>query len=305
MTAGVRPESRIAAVLLIIALFPASFNLSLVGFMFIPGIAAVIYLWFIGSYAVLIGAIVVSVLAAATVFGYFEGFYMLIGFAIPAVTLASLLERRQGLVKSGLAAMIAPIAALAVNHPTLRRLIEFVTTELQRTMTDPELAAIYSVADYELIVRYLNWMVEAMQTLMPSILLISVATILFAGGVLGIMLVRKQDIFVYGFRNFSRWKIPEWMLAPLALSVVLLLTDVAVLGLIGWNLLFLLFLLYSICGLSVVEYLMRRKKFSLSIRILVYLALFLAQIFAAAVLPLIALFDSHFDYRRLRAKQIG
>jgi hypothetical protein len=50
---------------------------------------------------------------------------------------------------------------------------------------------------------------------------------------------------------------------------------------------------------------MRTRGFPLPVKIVIYLFLFIAQVIAAIVLPLIALFDAKFDFRKIRAKQLG
>jgi uncharacterized protein YybS (DUF2232 family) len=108
-----------------------------------------------------------------------------------------------------------------------------------------------------------------------------------------------------GIRNFPLWKPAEALIIPLGIAGIFVLTEESTLSMIGWNLLFVLFCLYTIFGLSFIEFQMRRRSFPTGIKVAVYLFLFLTQFVAAVVLPLIALFDSKFDFRKVRAKQIG
>jgi hypothetical protein len=305
MPEGIRPEARYAAALVILALYPACVNYSLAFLLFIPGIAAVIFLWLLNDYVRLLPAMLLTLAATFLTFGYIVGLFLLIGFAVPALMEAFMLKRSLGLAKSGLVAMIAPITALALSYPIMREATDIVSAELNRMVADPKFAGLYSAADHELLVEYVKWMTGTIELLLPAILLSFVATIIFAGGILGILLARRKGIFVFGIRNVAMWKLPEWPLFPLAVAAILVLTQATAATVIGWNVLFLLFLLYSLAGLSLAEYLMRHWKLSTPLKILFYVALFLTQVVAAVVLPLAALFDSHFDFRRVRAKRLG
>lgn len=305
MPEGTRPEARYAAALVVMALIPACLNYSLVTLLFIPAIAAVLFLWFTRSYLLMAVSLAATLIAATILFGYVTGLLLMIGFAMPALTISLLMKRNHGLVRSGSAALLPPLLGLGLSYSTVREAMLLVTTEFNRAASDPRVAGLYSVADHDLLIRYVNWVSGAVITLLPALLLTMVAAIIFAGGILGIVLIRRQGMFIYGIEDFAMWKLPEWLLLPLAGSVILLLTDQSLLVAMGWNVLFLLYLLYSICGLSLTEYLMRRWKLTLPLKLLVYVVLFLTQIFAAVLLPLAALFDSHFDFRRVRAKLIG
>lgn len=305
MPEGIRPEARYAAALVILALYPACVNYSLAFLLFIPGIAAVIFLWLLNDYARLFPAMILALAATFLTFGYIAGLFLMIGFAVPAFMEAFMLKRSLGLAKSGLVAMIAPVTAVALSYPIMRKATQIVSAELTRMVSAPKFAGLYSAADHQLLVEYVKWMTETIALLLPAILLAFVATIVFAGGILGILLVRRKGVFVFGIRDMAMWKLPEWLLFPLAAAAILVLTQAGTATVIGWNVLLLLFLLYSLAGLSLAEYMLRHWKLSTPLKILFYVALFLTQIVAAVVLPLAALFDSRFDFRRVRAKRLG
>lgn len=305
MPEGVRPESRYAAALVVIALFPACANFSLATLLFIPGIAAVIYLWFLKSHLLLMAALAISLAATFLVFGFGGGLFLMIGFAAPALLSATMQQRGHGLVRSGFVAMLPPLMALAASYRLLFEATDLVSAELKRMVASPEFAGLNTAADHHLLIEYVNWMTNTIVTLLPSILVATVSFVILAGGALGILLVRRQGIFAFGIKSFTMWKLPEWTLIPLAVAVLFILVEVNTLVIIGWNVLFLLFLLYSLCGLSLVEFLMRRHKLPRAIKVLIYVVLFFTQVIAGVLLPLAALFDSHFDFRRARAKQIG
>ncbi len=305
MPEGIRPETRYAASLAIIALFPASVDYSLAMLLFIGGIAAVLILWYQKAYLLLGLSLVSSTLATTLIFGISKGLFLMIGFAFPALTIALLRRRGWGMAATLGIALLPPVVAMVISYPFWRELVLFMTDELKLTAASSEFTRIYSSAELKLFVDYVNWMADTLLVLFPSLLISLTTAILGVGTLLGNYLIRRSGMFAVPVRSFILWKAPEAILIPMALAVIFVLTEVEILAIIGWNVLFVTFLLYSVCGLSLLEYLVRRFKVPLPVKVLVYLVLFLTQVVAAVGLPLAALFDSHFDFRRVRAKQIG
>jgi len=75
--------------------------------------------------------------------------------------------------------------------------------------------------------------------------------------------------------------------------------------LVADNLLFMLSFIYAVGGLSLIEHLLRKLKLPLLVKILFYFGLLLMQLPGLIVACLAGLFDSYFDFRRVRAHSLG
>jgi hypothetical protein len=299
-----KASTMFAATIAVVSLLPASFDYSLASLLFIPGVAAVMFLWFAGAYLLLTLSGAVALLGTAAL-DLNRGLFLLIGFFLPALLVTWTQWKGYGLSLT-MALGILPVAlAIGSAFHLFQELFRLITAGFAQVAARPEVVRMYSARDYEALLRYVDWMTNTVMTLFPALLLAFHSVLLFSGIVIGVYIIRRNNIFARGIRDVAFWKVSEWVLVPLGLAIIFVLTKAESLAFIGWNVLFLLSILYSICGLSFVEYQMRRRRFPLSVKVLVYLFLFLTQFVAAVVLPLLALFDSKFDFRRVRARQIG
>ncbi|MDD4051784.1 MAG: DUF2232 domain-containing protein, partial [candidate division Zixibacteria bacterium] len=71
------------------------------------------------------------------------------------------------------------------------------------------------------------------------------------------------------------------------------------------NVLLILALAYAVCGLALMEHLLRRLQMPRFVKIVFYVGLLLMQIPGLIIMALVGLFDSYFDFRRVRAHTLG
>jgi hypothetical protein len=145
----------------------------------------------------------------------------------------------------------------------------------------------------------------AVKRVMPSLMALSGVAQLFVGCLALFIFLKGTGEFVADFGNFVFWKMPFGFIYPAGLLIVLRLVGMEPLKIIADNGLLFLGIFYAVFGLSVVEYLLRKIKISIFLRILFYVGLFFMQVPGLIMLAALGLFDSHLDFRRVRAKLIG
>ncbi len=305
MTESNRQRLTIACASAIALLFPLSILVPLFVPLIAVGLAALYYLWFARSLSWLI----LSTIIAAAIFwssgdpGHLA--YFVIGWLVPGMILAMTRRHGWGLTAALAAACLIPVAIVALFNEVLAQYIAAFGSQLQATIASPQFAALYPPDRYQEVVEMVNTWARNAPFYLPGVLLSTFVFFYALGAVLGEALLSRTGIFSYRVPSFILWKLDEWMVLVVGVAVVMVLTTEHVFELIGWNALVFLFMVFSIFGISFIEYHMRIRKFPLPVKVVIYLVLFLTQIIAAVVLPLIALFDAKFDFRKIRAKQLG
>jgi len=140
-----------------------------------------------------------------------------------------------------------------------------------------------------------------MKRLLPGIMILSGLAQLFVGFAVVDLYYTRRDKYFPGFGPFTYWKIPEGAFYLLGLALAIRLTmhgpGLAVVD----NVLLILAAAYAVCGLALLEHLLRRLQLPLLVKIIFYLGLLLMQVPGMIILTLVGLFDSYFDFRRVRA----
>lgn len=115
----------------------------------------------------------------------------------------------------------------------------------------------------------------------------------------------RRNSYFPGFGPFIYWKVPEKLFYLLGVVLLARLLFNEEVRLVADNLLFMLSFIYAVGGLSLIEHLLRKLKLPLLVKILFYFGLLLMQLPGLIVACLAGLFDSYFDFRRVRAHSLG
>ena len=168
--------------------------------------------------------------------------------------------------------------------------------------TEPALSASgYSAENAEQIKKFLSFFLRVLPALTVMSIIMQFA--------LGFWLFARWQ-FIRGNKNlklphFSSWRIP-FTFTPLILSGVLLrLFGNDSMTITADNLLLILTLLYSLTGLSMLDFLMKKGRLSIYLKLIVYLMIFLFHIYGMAFLALLGFVDSFFDWRQKYPLPIG
>jgi len=168
--------------------------------------------------------------------------------------------------------------------------------------TEPALAASgYSAENAKQIREFLTFFLR----ILPALSVLSII-MQFA---LGFWLFARWQ-FIRGKANLRlpplvSWRIP-FSFTPLILIGVLLRlfgNDWVVIS--ADNLLFVLTLVYSVTGLSLLVFLMQKGGLSIYLKLIIYLVIFLSHIYGLAFMALLGFVDSFFDWRQKYPLPIG
>ncbi len=250
-------------------------------------------------------ALLAAVVASWAVAGVGHAIYCLVGVILPAVILAEVRKRGFGL-SLGLLLTVLPLAAtVLIFRRFVTTLYDLFVLTLESAAASPELRGFYSAQQLEMAADYLNWWAAHAAYYFPAVLVMSFLGYLFFGALAGEYIVTRSDTFIKRVAPFTQWKAAEWLIIAVGIAAIMILSGVHTLEVIGWNVLILLIVTFSIFGLSLLEFYMRKARLPVGVRILVYLALFITQVVAGVLLPLAALFDAKYDFRKIRAKRFG
>lgn len=244
---------------------------------------------------------------------YFAGFWTVLVF-LPAGLLASGIRRGISAFRTQLLAIV-PVTLLMFLY--LMNL-GGVATAWKQVLADMSTSTIewYSEAmgtfksqlspeEIDLMKNSIRSMFDFFYRFSPGLVIcwaagMNLAVYFFAG-----MMIRKTGNFYRQMTSFTRWKMSFASLVILAFGLVLWVIDADALKPIADNLLFVMGVAYMVSGLALMEYLLKRRRIHGALRATFYLMLFLSGWFGGALAAIVGLVDSHFDFRKVRAQQIG
>jgi len=147
----------------------------------------------------------------------------------------------------------------------------------------------------------ISQMFDTFRRLTPSLLILSGIGQLFLGWV-GLMLILKmlgrfQPVLI----GFAYWKMPYNYIYIVGITILLRMIGNESIRIVADNAILFMAFFYAVFGLSVFEYYLKKIKLSLLLRIIFYIAFLPGALFAI----FIGLFDSYFDFRKVRARIIG
>lgn len=300
-----RPGPKYVCAFVIVLIFPISFLFPATMILSIAGMTAVYFLWFARATFLLASTLLIALAIIGFLGGIAKGILFAVVMMFPSFTLSYLRRHGYGVAPATAVAMAFPILGVVLNYRLFANLLQYLSFDLKNLPANRLLAPLYSPGESALVADYLAKLADRLIYFAPALAVFLLAT-MFVGSILvGNFLVRRSGLFAVPIADFSLWKLPEWVMIPLGIAAILVLTNQTALTIIGWNTLLFLYLVCSLYGVSFLEYQMRRWRFPLPVKVVTYLFLFITQLLAAVVLPVVALFDSRFDFRKIRAKQLG
>jgi len=140
---------------------------------------------------------------------------------------------------------------------------------------------------------------------MPSLLAMSAVMQLFIGWLGAMVYMNAVGLFMQPMLSFYYWKMPDYYIYGLGLFFLARLGGPDIIKVIADNLILFLGLFYAVFGFALFEYYLKKLRLSLFLRILFYIGIILLQIPGLVFAALVGVFDSYFDFRKVRAKIIG
>ncbi|SYZ74590.1 membrane hypothetical protein [Candidatus Zixiibacteriota bacterium] len=148
-------------------------------------------------------------------------------------------------------------------------------------------------------------LISIIKRLMPALMALSAAAQLFVAAVAVIFLLRGIGQFAPSFGNFLFWKMSFNFIYPAGLFIVMRLAGNDLMKIVADNFLVFMGVIYAVFGFSVIEYFLRRIKASLFLKIIFYAGFVFLQLPGLVFAAALGVFDSYFDFRRVKAKMIG
>jgi hypothetical protein len=108
----------------------------------------------------------------------------------------------------------------------------------------------------------------------------------------------KRGGSTFGFPKFISWKIPFALTVILLAGILMRLLGNDFLTLVADNMILILAVVYSIAGIAMLEFFMKKFRFGGISRFLIYFLLLVTHIIGFAFLGLVGFVDSFFDWRR-------
>ncbi|KPJ51072.1 MAG: hypothetical protein AMJ41_00410 [candidate division Zixibacteria bacterium DG_27] len=136
--------------------------------------------------------------------------------------------------------------------------------------------------------------------LLPSLLLLSVLFNLTVAYFLSCKLGSKVGYHIPPLPRFSRWRLSDYSLGMVLLGAIFSLLHNPGVRIVGHNLLAFSAGLYFFVGFSVAEFFLVKLEVPRLLKLLFYLLIFLGQVLSLILLGVLGLFDSWFDFRKLR-----
>jgi len=139
----------------------------------------------------------------------------------------------------------------------------------------------------------------------PAIILASMTAVSALAYMLCAYYYRREGRFLFPFPSVDKWKIEERLIIVIGFGMLLVILGSKMFANVGENITAYMAVLFSIGGLSLLEFYMRGWKFSRFLRFVIYLCVAILNIYAGVILAVAGLLDSHFDFRHVRAAKIG
>ncbi|MEE9442565.1 MAG: DUF2232 domain-containing protein [candidate division Zixibacteria bacterium] len=141
--------------------------------------------------------------------------------------------------------------------------------------------------------------------LLPGLMILTGIGQIFVSMVLVEWYFTRRDSYFPGFGRFIYWKMPEKLLYFWVAAILIRLIWDGTAQMVADNALLIFVSFYSVTGLSLLEYGLRKLRLPKLIRIIFYLGLFFMQLPGLIAAAAAGLFDSYFDFRKVRAHSLG
>lgn len=229
---------------------------------------------------------------------------------IPGVALGILISRGSKAgwsftVGAGLMAMFMLIMYLQRSEVMID-FINQINSSTKALLTGPAVGS-YDAETVDRFIDQAQFITRILVRLLPALLIMSGIVQLFIAFLGTEWFYRRRDSYFPGFGLFIYWKVPEKVLYFLGVVLIVRLAIDGTVQVAADNIAFIVMMVYAVCGLALVEYALRRLRLPVVVRTLFYLGLgvLLIQVFGLIATAIAGMFDSYFDFRKVRARTIG
>lgn len=227
------------------------------------------------------------------------------GVVVPGIVLGKLMAAGSPPSKAFIKAMLFSVALSSVLFWIEKDLIFEGIDNLQKTtaLLFSDIGAQEGTRSF--LMEDVTKVFDVLKRLMPSLMALSGVMQLFLGWMIFILLLRGLSEFSPALGNFVYWKMPYYYVYITGVFILLRLAGTGQIQMLADNVILFLGFFYAVFGLSVFEYYLKKIRLSLFLRILFYVGFVFLQLPGLMLAALVGLFDSYFDFRRVRARIIG
>jgi uncharacterized protein YybS (DUF2232 family) len=228
---------------------------------------------------------------------------------VPAMIMGLLINRGWRAGKSFVAASLLMavfvLMIFAQSGQGLSGQAEELYASIENMVAGPMAARGYDAEAINNLVDQLMFFMTLVTRLLPGMIIMSGVGQLFIAFLLTDWYYTRRDSYFPGFGPFIYWKIPEKLLYLLGVTLVIRLTIDGSMEIVADNVIFILFTSYAVCGLALIEHFLRRLRLPVLIRAVFYIGLGFMHIPGLMATSIAGLFDSYFDFRKVRAHTLG
>lgn len=169
---------------------------------------------------------------------------------------------------------------------------------ISKDLTTALIGAGYSQSAADSMMAQFEIFYQSFVRLMPSITILAVMMQFSLGFYFYMRWLKRFGNTSISIPSFLHWKMPFAATPVLLIAVIMRLTGNEMLTLFADNLILILAVYYSITGLSVLEFFMKKFYVSTMGRIIIYFLLMVSHVIGFALLALVGFVDSFYDWRR-------
>ncbi|MBN2226836.1 MAG: DUF2232 domain-containing protein [candidate division Zixibacteria bacterium] len=160
-------------------------------------------------------------------------------------------------------------------------------------------------AENQAFVEAMGSTIALIKRLMPALMTLSAVGQVFVGWVLLLVMLRRLGEFVPSVRDFIFWKMPDYYVFVTGAIVLFRLLGTDAMKIFADNFILFFGFFYALFGFSVFEFYLKKTRLSLFMRVLFYIGILLLQLPGLILAATVGLFDSYFDFRKVKARLIG
>jgi uncharacterized protein YybS (DUF2232 family) len=178
-------------------------------------------------------------------------------------------------------------------------------SSIENMVTGPMAASGYDTEAINTMVDQMLVFLKILTRLFPGLIIMSGIGQLFLAFLSAEWYYTRRDSYFPGFGRFIFWKMPEKLLYLLGAILIIRLTIGGGLELVADNAAVILFICYAVTGLALIEHYLRKLRLPVLVRIVFYIGLGFMHIPGLMATSIAGLFDSYFDFRKVRAHTLG
>jgi len=295
---------------------------------FVPGqavLGAMVYIMELIFMALLIMAVIegrIKLMVASTTIGFVLGAVpgpapvplaiflpLWLKAVIPALALGLMINHgRRAWQSFAAAALLLAVFVLMIYFQGGQELAEQtgnMRESIEKMVTGPMTSSGYNAETINNMVDQLLFFMQLLVRLLPGLLILSGAGQLFVALLFTDWYYTRRDSYFPGFGPFTYWKMPEKLLYLAGAVLIIRLATGGGVQAAADNVVFILAVGYAACGLALIEHLLRRLRLPILVRVVFYIGLTFMHIPGLIVTSIAGLFDSYFDFRKVRAHTLG